>query len=193
MLDGKVHFVIVLEHAPLALYQQHVPSSVVYHHIPMASDVEEFNKSRLFNKGVECARAPTVMLHDADILVPEDYVEIALRLGLDISELNDLAENSTKNLMLGSYCTVFAATEVLEKIRDGEKVAAFLNGNSTPELSGTAAPTVPEGCSDVFVGGRGDNLYNFHGKICEAAVYDRPLSPNEISAHYKAALNGVEA
>ena len=54
--------------------------------------------------------------------------EIALRLGLDISELNDLAENATKNLMLGSYCTVFAATEVLEKIRDGEQVADIVRG-----------------------------------------------------------------
>ena len=71
--------------------------------------------------------------------------------------------------------------------RDGQKVAAYLNGNPTPELSGTAAVTVPKGCSDVFIGGRGDNLYNFHGKICEAAVYDRPLSPDEISGHYNAA------
>ena len=72
-------------------------------------------------------------------------------------------------------------------VRDGEKVTAYLNGNSTPELSGTAAPTVPKDCSDIFIGGRGDNLYNFHGKICEAALYDRLLSPAEISAHYSAA------
>ena len=72
-------------------------------------------------------------------------------------------------------------------IRDGQKAAAYLNGNPEPELSGTAAMTVPEGCRDVFVGGRGDNLYNFQGKICEVAVYDRPLSPDEISAHYSAA------
>ena len=72
-------------------------------------------------------------------------------------------------------------------IRDGEKVAAYLNGNPKPELSGTAAPTVPEGCRDVFIGGRGDNLYNFQGKICEVAVFDRPLSPDEISTHYNAA------
>jgi hypothetical protein len=72
-------------------------------------------------------------------------------------------------------------------IRDGQKVAAHLNGNSQPEFSGTASATVPKDCSDIFIGGRGDNQYNFHGKICEAAVYDRPLSPEEITAHYKAA------
>ena len=72
-------------------------------------------------------------------------------------------------------------------IRDGEKVAAYLNGSPTPEISGTAAITVPKGCRDVFIGGRGDNLYNFQGKICETAVYDRLLSPDEISALFNAA------
>lgn len=48
--------------------------------------------------------------------------EIALRLALPASELNALAERSTKQLTLGSFCTVFAATEILEKIRAGEKV-----------------------------------------------------------------------
>ena len=71
--------------------------------------------------------------------------------------------------------------------RDGEQVAVYLNGNPVPELAGTMAVTIPEGCRDVFIGGRGDNLYNFQGKICEVAVYDRPLSPDEITAHYQAA------
>jgi len=54
--------------------------------------------------------------------------EIAHRLALDISELNDLAEKSTKNEPLGSFCTVFAATEVLAKIRDGVDVADIVRG-----------------------------------------------------------------
>lgn len=54
--------------------------------------------------------------------------EIAHRLALDISELNALAENSTKDISLGSFCTVFAATEVLEKIRAGVEVADIVRG-----------------------------------------------------------------
>ena len=54
--------------------------------------------------------------------------EIALRMGLDISELNGLAEKATKDLTLGSFCTVFTATEVLEKIRAGEKVYDIVKG-----------------------------------------------------------------
>ncbi|MHC4740609.1 MAG: acyl-CoA dehydratase activase [Planctomycetota bacterium] len=54
--------------------------------------------------------------------------EIAHRLALDVSELNSLAENSTKDISLGSFCTVFAATEVLEKIRAGVDVADIVRG-----------------------------------------------------------------
>jgi (R)-2-hydroxyacyl-CoA dehydratese activating ATPase len=45
--------------------------------------------------------------------------EIAYRLDLKPSDLNGLAERSTHEVTLGSFCTVFAATEVLEKIRAG--------------------------------------------------------------------------
>jgi predicted CoA-substrate-specific enzyme activase len=54
--------------------------------------------------------------------------EIAHRLALDISELNTLAESSTEDVSLGSFCTVFAATEVLEKIRAGADVADIVRG-----------------------------------------------------------------
>jgi predicted CoA-substrate-specific enzyme activase len=54
--------------------------------------------------------------------------EIAHRLALDISELNALAESSTEDVSLGSFCTVFAATEVLEKIRAGVEIADIVRG-----------------------------------------------------------------
>jgi predicted CoA-substrate-specific enzyme activase len=48
--------------------------------------------------------------------------EIALRLDLRLEQLNELAARSTKHIALNSFCTVFAATEILERIRAGEKV-----------------------------------------------------------------------
>ena len=54
--------------------------------------------------------------------------EIAYRLALDVSELNTLAEKSTNDVSLGSFCTVFAATEVLAKIRAGVDVADIVRG-----------------------------------------------------------------
>lgn len=47
--------------------------------------------------------------------------EIAYRLDLSLEQLNAMAERSTADVSLGSYCTVFAATEVLEKIRAGHR------------------------------------------------------------------------
>ena len=54
--------------------------------------------------------------------------EIALRLDLPIAKLNGLAERATKEVTLGSFCTVFTATEILEKIRAGEKVEDIVKG-----------------------------------------------------------------
>lgn len=54
--------------------------------------------------------------------------EIALRLDLPLGDLNALAERSTQEVTLGSFCTVFAATEILEKIRAGQKVEDIVKG-----------------------------------------------------------------
>ncbi len=54
--------------------------------------------------------------------------EIAYRLNLPVAQLNGLAERSTKEVPLGSFCTVFTATEILEKIRAGEKVEDIVKG-----------------------------------------------------------------
>jgi predicted CoA-substrate-specific enzyme activase len=54
--------------------------------------------------------------------------EIALRMDLPIQALNGLAERSTKEVKLGSFCTVFTATEILEKIRAGERVEDIVRG-----------------------------------------------------------------
>jgi predicted CoA-substrate-specific enzyme activase len=54
--------------------------------------------------------------------------EVAHKLALDVSELNGLAVRATKDVALGSFCTVFAATEVIEKIRAGMAVEDIVRG-----------------------------------------------------------------
>lgn len=54
--------------------------------------------------------------------------EIAHRLDLPLGELNALAQRSTKELTLSSFCTVFAATEILARIRAGDKVEDIVKG-----------------------------------------------------------------
>ncbi len=54
--------------------------------------------------------------------------EMALRLRLPIEQLNDLARVADGEVVLGSYCTVFSATEVLEKIKHGHPVDRIVRG-----------------------------------------------------------------
>ncbi len=54
--------------------------------------------------------------------------EMSVRLDIPLEEMNDLASRAHRPVELGSYCTVFSATEVLEKIRQGEKVPDIVSG-----------------------------------------------------------------
>ena len=54
--------------------------------------------------------------------------EMAPRLDIALEEMNDLAAKSTDMIKLGSYCTVFSGTEVLENIRNGKKVPDIVKG-----------------------------------------------------------------
>jgi predicted CoA-substrate-specific enzyme activase len=54
--------------------------------------------------------------------------EIANRLKIKIGKLNELAEKATKEVTIGSYCTVFTATEILTKIRQNVQVEDIVKG-----------------------------------------------------------------
>lgn len=54
--------------------------------------------------------------------------EMAYKLGLPVSDLEGLARRSTQGTELGSFCTVFTATEVLDRIRGGERVEDIVRG-----------------------------------------------------------------
>ncbi|UCC40872.1 MAG: ATPase [Candidatus Aminicenantes bacterium] len=54
--------------------------------------------------------------------------EIANRLQINIEKLNELAKSSEKSIQIGSYCTVFTATEILTKIREGVEVKDLVKG-----------------------------------------------------------------
>jgi len=54
--------------------------------------------------------------------------EIAARLKIKMDDLNGLAEKAQNNIQIGSYCTVFAATEILSRIREGVSVPEIIKG-----------------------------------------------------------------
>jgi predicted CoA-substrate-specific enzyme activase len=57
--------------------------------------------------------------------------EIALRLGIDIGDMDGLAAGETEAVRLSSFCTVFAKTEILAHLRQGVSVARIVRGAFT--------------------------------------------------------------
>jgi len=54
--------------------------------------------------------------------------EMAMRLDIPLAEMNVHAEKATDIVRLGSFCTVFSGTEVLENIRSGKNVNDIVKG-----------------------------------------------------------------
>jgi len=54
--------------------------------------------------------------------------EMSARLDIPLEGMDRLARESRSVVELGSFCTVFSATEVLERIREGKKVPDIVKG-----------------------------------------------------------------
>jgi len=54
--------------------------------------------------------------------------EIARRIGVGLEEMEGLARQSTQRVEIGSFCTVFSATEILALIRRGVLVPDIVKG-----------------------------------------------------------------
>jgi predicted CoA-substrate-specific enzyme activase len=54
--------------------------------------------------------------------------EMSARLDIPLEDMDGLAAQSKNMVKLGSFCTVFSATEVLENIRQGQKVTDIVKG-----------------------------------------------------------------
>lgn len=71
---------IVVEQSVKPLIRSSLPEWVRYVHTPITSDDQPYNRSHAFNAGVSEARAPLLVLHDNDFLVPTRYAaELARR------------------------------------------------------------------------------------------------------------------
>ena len=56
------------------------------------------------------------------------FEEMAVRLDVPLEDMDPLARQSENMVKLGSFCTVFSATEVLENIRRGKKLPDIVKG-----------------------------------------------------------------
>jgi (R)-2-hydroxyacyl-CoA dehydratese activating ATPase len=70
-----------------------------------------------FKMNRKCAAGTGAFLEDA-----------ALRLRIDLDGFDDLARSSTRDVEIGSYCTVFTATEILHLIRQGVEARDIVKG-----------------------------------------------------------------
>ncbi len=95
--------------------------------------------------------------------------------------------NGLKETLVGATEIELRTWNHVALVRDGESVTVYLNGRPDPEITGRAALGFPPDVTQVFLGGRNDNLFNFEGKIDEVAVYDRSLTPQEVAQHYSSA------
>jgi len=78
--------------------------------------------------------------------------EIAYRLDIPLIKLNNLATKSTTNVPLASFCTVFAKTEILTRIKEGEKVEDLIKSAFGSVIKRIIEMTELEG-SVVLTGG----------------------------------------
>jgi hypothetical protein len=74
-------------------------------------------------------------------------------------------------------------------VRTGRRIAVHLDGRKEPELVATAEGCTDAGLASFFIGGRDSREASLEGKIDEVAFYDRPLTPAEITEHFRAAGN----
>ena len=71
-------------------------------------------------------------------------------------------------------------------VRDSNKVTVYLNGKTTPEISGKWPHKSFASSGKLFIGGRSNSVANFEGRIDEVAVYSRALLLGEIAGHFAA-------
>ena len=101
-----------------------------YHYFPLASTiidiggqdnkiikVDEYGKRSSFKMNRKCAAGTGAFLE-----------EMSARLDIPLEEMDDLARQSNDMVRLGSFCTVFSATEVLENIREGKNLSDITKG-----------------------------------------------------------------
>jgi predicted CoA-substrate-specific enzyme activase len=101
-----------------------------YHHIPRAITIidiggqdnkvihlDDTGHLDVFRMNRKCAAGTGAFIE-----------EIALRLGLELAEMDKLARSTKETTKLNSFCTVFAKTEILAMLRRGVPVAQIVRG-----------------------------------------------------------------
>ena len=119
-----------VDFADASLTEIHCHGVGCYHHVPEALSIVDIggqdNKVILidaqgrrldFRMNRKCAAGTGAFIE-----------EIALRLELELGQMEPLAARAEKGVRLSSFCTVFAKTEILSHLRAGVPVAEIVRG-----------------------------------------------------------------
>ena len=94
--------------------------------------------------------------------------------------------NRRNELLIGTTLLPLNSWNHVVLVRQGDRVRVYLNGDPEPEIDGRLVSTFPDGCGQIIIGARNDRFAPFEGRIDHVAIYDRPLAPEEIAAHFAA-------
>jgi len=101
-----------------------------YHHFPRAITIVDIGgqDNKIIKLAEDGSRISFKMNRKCAAGTGAFLEEMALRLDLELEDLNRLAAAAEQEATLGSFCTVFTATEILAKIRQGTPVEALAKG-----------------------------------------------------------------
>lgn len=101
-----------------------------YHYFPIAMTLIDIGgqDSKIIKLDKEGRRSNFKMNRKCAAGTGSFLEEMSIRLDIPLEDMDGLARKSTNIVELGSYCTVFSATEVLEKIRQGVETADIVKG-----------------------------------------------------------------
>jgi hypothetical protein len=126
---------IVVEQDNEALIAGKLPAWVRYLHTPLRDRVMPFSRSWAFNEAVRHVRSKTVILHDNDMLVPQDYAATMLaRMAQGFEVVNAkrfifyLTEEHTRAIFEGSGSLTSAAPlAIVQNLEGGGSVGITLD------------------------------------------------------------------
>jgi predicted CoA-substrate-specific enzyme activase len=101
-----------------------------YHYFPLASTIIDIGgqDNKIIKVGENGKRSSFKMNRKCAAGTGAFLEEMSARLDIPLEEMDGLARQSNDMVKLGSFCTVFSATEVLENIRQGKKLTDIVKG-----------------------------------------------------------------